>query len=368
VEAAPASLVVVAAALFGATVGSFLNVCIYRMPRRGMTISSPRRSHCPGCGFALPWHDNIPLWSWISLGGQCRSCRAPISPRYLIVEALTATAFVLLVRRYLLDGPPQPLVFGAVLLLVAGCIVASFIDQDLQFLPDEVTVRGMLAILPAAVLIPDLHLPARGWVADGLAFLIPFLDRARAVLPAFLRDKWAVSAAAAALAAIPVCGWTYLSYWRWAHPKEPKGIAGGALASTIGCAVFGSAAAMISKPELALHPRIHSLWCALVGMAAGAGVILAVGAIGRQVFRKEAMGFGDVKLMGLLGGFAGWGGVLSGFALACILGSAVGIYRLIRHRSRYLPFGPYLVLGCLFTILWPAAFTKMLGWYMGLFR
>ncbi len=367
-EALPPPLIVIVAAIFGAAVGSFLNVCIYRMPRRGLTISSPRRSHCPGCGFALPWRDNIPIWSWLALGGQCRSCRAPISSRYILVEALAAAVFALLARRYLLDFPPQPLVFAAVLVLVAGCIVASFIDQELQILPDEITYRGMLAVLPAAFLIPDLHLPARGWVADALASLVPSLERARTVLPAPLRDNWPALAAAAGFGALIVCGWAYLSYWRWAHPKEPKGISGGALAATIGCAVFGSAAAMLARPELALHPRVHSLWCALAGMAAGAGGILGVGAIGRQVFCKEAMGFGDVKLMGLLGGFAGWGGVLSGFALACIVGSVIGIYRLIRHRSRYLPFGPYLAVGCLFTIIWPDAFTKALVWYMGLFR
>jgi prepilin signal peptidase PulO-like enzyme (type II secretory pathway) len=72
--------------------------------------------------------------------------------------------------------------------------------------------------------------------------------------------------------------------------------------------------------------------------------------------------------MGLLGGFAGWVGVLAGFAIACFLGSAVGIYRLLRYRSRYLPFGPYLAVGTLFMIVWPEAFHRALAWYMGLFR
>jgi leader peptidase (prepilin peptidase)/N-methyltransferase len=103
-------------------------------------------------------------------------------------------------------------------------------------------------------------------------------------------------------------------------------------------------------------------------MAAGAGLVLGVGVVGSKVFRKDAMGFGDVKLMGLLGGFAGWTGVIAGFALACLLGSVVGIYRLIRYRSRYLPFGPYLAAGSLAVIIWPGALQAAMAWYMSLFH
>src|SRR5262245_1722602 len=79
------------AALFGAAVGSFLNVCIYRLPR-GVSVVSPP-SACPGCGRRLAWFDNVPILSFILLRGRCRGCRAPISVRYLVVEAVTSIMF-----------------------------------------------------------------------------------------------------------------------------------------------------------------------------------------------------------------------------------------------------------------------------------
>ena len=112
---------------------------------------------------------------------------------------------------------------------------------------------------------------------------------------------------------------------------------------------------------------MHSLWAALVGMAVGASLVFLVGEVGSRVFRKPAMGFGDVKLMGLLGAFTGWAGVLAGFFLACLLGSVVGIFLLVRYRSRYLPFGPFLALGCLSMILWPESFARLMRWYSHLF-
>ena len=78
--------------VFGSMVGSFLNVCIHRLPL-GLSVVSPP-SHCPHCKYAIPWYLNIPLVTWLYLRGKCRNCGAPISPRYFIVELITATAFL----------------------------------------------------------------------------------------------------------------------------------------------------------------------------------------------------------------------------------------------------------------------------------
>jgi len=356
-------------ATFGAVVGSFLNVCIYRLPREGMTVSSPRRSHCPGCGFAIPWQQNLPILSWLFLGGHCRSCRAPISERYLLIEALTALAFAILAHRYLRGPEQDPAVFAVMLALSAACIVVAFIDQDLQIIPDEITLPSMMAIPPLMVLLPQLVEPASGAVMSFLVALRSPLETAGGLFPDALRQPGPLAAALAVSCALSAALglFGYRLYWIAVHPREPKRLRDGALAAILAGSAGGALAAMALRPEWTFHPRIHALWEALAGMAAGSGLVLLVGILGKQIFRKEAMGFGDVKLMGLLGAFAGPVGVLGGFALACFLGSAVGIYRLIRYKSRYLPFGPYLVMGSLAVIVWPHGLRSLVAWYLSLF-
>jgi leader peptidase (prepilin peptidase)/N-methyltransferase len=366
----PRALYVAMAAVCGSAVGSFLNVCIYRMPRAGMSVASPRRSHCPSCGFAIPWHDNLPIVSWLWLRGRCRSCRAAISPRYLLVEALAAAAFGLLALRYLGGAEPQLGVFFCLIALTAASIVVAFIDQDLQIIPDEITLPGMMVVPLLSLLVPELEGDRSGSVAQLLDGLEGLLRGVSNVLPGWFHGTFAGGAAVAAAGLgsglLGLGG--YRLYWRWAHPAEPKRLRDCALAAVLSSYVGGALAVMAIWPSLSGHPRLHALWAALLGMAAGAGLVLLVGTLGREVFRKEAMGFGDVKLMGLLGGFTGWEGVLAGFALACLLGSVVGVYRLIRYRSRYLPFGPYLVMGSLAMIIWPEGFRRALYWYMSLFQ
>jgi leader peptidase (prepilin peptidase) / N-methyltransferase len=121
------------AALFGAVIGSFLNVCIYRVPR-GRSIAGPG-SACPHCGRYLPWFENIPIASWVALRGRCASCKAPISMRYPIVEALTAAMFA---AGWWYYGPGMLLVSR----LLFGCalIVLFAIDLELQLLPNLITL------------------------------------------------------------------------------------------------------------------------------------------------------------------------------------------------------------------------------------
>jgi leader peptidase (prepilin peptidase)/N-methyltransferase len=123
--------------LVGAIVGSFLNVCIHRLPL-GQSIVWPS-SACPACRRALSWYENVPLLSWLALGGRCRTCRAPISVRYPIVEAITATMFLAAWWYY---GP------GALLVsrLVLGCalIVLFAIDLEHQLLPNAITLPGIV--------------------------------------------------------------------------------------------------------------------------------------------------------------------------------------------------------------------------------
>jgi leader peptidase (prepilin peptidase)/N-methyltransferase len=122
--------------LFGLVLGSFLNVCIYRMPR-DLSVVSPR-SACPSCGTPIAAYDNIPVLSWIILRGRCRNCGAPISPRYAIVELITGVFFAL---SYLVAGPgPNALKLSAFSFLMIGLV---FTDAETKLLPDLLTKPGI---------------------------------------------------------------------------------------------------------------------------------------------------------------------------------------------------------------------------------
>lgn len=123
--------------IFGSIFGSFLNVCIHRMPL-GKSVVWPH-SHCPKCEKKIPGYDNIPFISFMILGGKCRFCKEKISLRYPLVELLTAVSFVLLYNRY---GLTYDFFFYA--LLVANLIIATFVDIKHRIIPDEVSVGGLI--------------------------------------------------------------------------------------------------------------------------------------------------------------------------------------------------------------------------------
>ena len=124
------------AALFGLIVGSFGNVCVHRLPR-GKSIVFPA-SHCPACGARIRPLDNIPLLSWIALGGKCRACRAPIPWRYPLLEALSGAAAAAAVWRW---GPAVPAVMGFILAFIF--LLLLFTDLETRLLPDTLTLGGI---------------------------------------------------------------------------------------------------------------------------------------------------------------------------------------------------------------------------------
>jgi leader peptidase (prepilin peptidase)/N-methyltransferase len=128
---------VVVAALFGAVIGSFLNVCIYRLPR-GRSIVAPG-SACGACGHALSWFENIPVVSYIALGGRCRACKAPIATRYIVIELVTAGMFAAAWWYY---GPG--VLLASRLLLGCMLIVLFAIDLEHQLLPNAITLPGII--------------------------------------------------------------------------------------------------------------------------------------------------------------------------------------------------------------------------------
>lgn len=160
----------VLAGLFGAVIGSFLNVCIYRIPAEESIVRPASR--CPQCGNPIRWHDNIPIIGWLALRGKCRDCGKDIPVRYAVVEALTALVSIALFLKF---GPTMKFIsafaFSAVL------IVITFIDLDHQIIPDVISLPGIPIFFLAAVLfmgLPWLESLIGVLIGGGVLYLIAF--------------------------------------------------------------------------------------------------------------------------------------------------------------------------------------------------
>lgn len=123
--------------MFGLVVGSFLNVCICRMPKNESVVSPP--SHCPFCPYQIRWYDNIPLFSYLFLRGKCRGCGAHISLQYPVVELLNGVLALLLFLRF---GPTPA--GGVLFLFCSALVVVTFIDIEHQIIPDEISLPGIV--------------------------------------------------------------------------------------------------------------------------------------------------------------------------------------------------------------------------------
>ena len=262
--------------ILGLLVGSFLNVCVYRVPR-DMSLVSPN-SHCPSCNEPIAWYDNVPVLSWLWLRGLCRRCGVLISPRYMLIELLTGVLFlwILVMHRAAPAGTALSHLptFGAYTVLASALIAASFVDIERMVIPDEISIGGMYA--------------------------------------------------GPILCAI------------WPQIIEVDDLLTGSLLRLTGGA--GSA-------------HLAGLAASVTGMAVGAAIIYVAGVFGKALFHKEAMGFGDVKFMGMIGAFIGWRGAMLAFLLACVFGAVIGIILLVRRRDTHIPFGPYLAAGALTVML-----------------
>lgn len=236
----------------GLVLGSFLNVCILRLPV-GASVVRPG-SRCPACGNPIRWYHNIPVLSWLALRGRCADCSARISPRYPLIEALSGAVLLALWWMY---GPGAA--FGVAAAFSLAMIVLFFTDLDHQLLPDLVTLSGLAAGL-------------------AVAWFNPFLDGA---------------------------GWA-------------------------------------------------RVWGSLGGAALGSGSLWSIGALYSRLRGVEAMGLGDVKMMAMVGAFAGPAGVLFTIFAGSFVGAIIGVAMIpLRGRSLQdtLPFGCFLA---------PSAITALL--------
>jgi leader peptidase (prepilin peptidase)/N-methyltransferase len=242
------------AGIAGLIIGSFLNVCIYRLPR-DLSVARPARSFCPSCKATIAWYDNIPVISYLLLRGRCANCKAPIAIRYPVVEFLTASTFVCAVVQ---QGPT----LAAVKLMLFGALLVGLIFTDLEerILPDELTLGGAMA---------------------GIAL------------------AWALP---------PPAG-----------PFE-----------------------LFTSPVLA---------AALNGLSV-AGLLWLVGQLYRVIRKRDGLGLGDVKMMGMVATYLGLSGSLATLILGSLTGSVIGLVVIWIGRkdagTYELPFGSFLGAAALF--------------------
>lgn len=307
--------------MLGSMIGSFLNVCIVRLPKEKSVVFPA--SHCPKCQKPIEWYDNIPLISWILLLGKCRQCKQKIAFRYWFVELLTACIFL---GFYIHFG--RIAILPAYLVMMCCFIVATFVDFEHRIIPDEVSVGGMWLGLFFSVLIPQLHLPSEnlllgGFIAGAIVLLCLILEW---IYPVFCK---------------------HLMTDQEKYDDKPLKVL--ILLSFI--VIFVVNNHLIKGPEF-LNSHLHSLACALVGFIIGGGSIYAMGLLGDVIFRKESMGGGDVKLMAMIGAFLGWKLALLTFFIAPFFGGVVGIVEKIRTKDNTIAYGPFLVIGALVSLFW----------------
>lgn len=257
------SLLLFLAFVLGSVIGSFLNVCIYRIPA-GLSVVSPR-SRCPSCETTIKWFHNIPILSWLLLHGRCAYCGTRVSARYPLVEALTGLLFALFLYRF--GFHPVTPVFW---LLSATLVVISFIDLDHQIIPDVISLPG----IPVGFLC---------------SFVVPWVT--------------------------------------WSE--------------------------------------------ALLGIVIGGGSLMAI-ALGYELLTKqEGMGFGDVKLLAMLGAVLGWTAIFPIIFLGSIIGSLVGLPLMMLKRADgklAIPFGPFLSLGALAYGFFIDFWDPLMSWYGDVFQ
>ena len=348
--------------LFRSCVGSFLNVCIYRLPLN-LSVNQPRRSFCPSCKTQIPWHQNLPLVSWLLLRGRCAKCGARIAFRYFAVELLTALFFLILWKTFSWQVAIAYWVF------IALVIAATFIDLEHFIIPDEITIGGTIAGLIASLAVPQLMdtdrrlaalLISAGSAALGYALLWLVLEGGKLV---FGKKR------------IRLDKPTPFTWTR--HGNDADFVVGDE--KSLWSDFFAR-----EKDKLLLHCS-----SAKIADREYANTILRfhynrvqadsetfeldhlediIGTANEIEIPREAMGRGDLKFLACIGAFLGWRAVLFAIFAGSLYGSAIGLVTLIlgkRVWSLKLPFGPYLALGA---ITWMFCGDAIVRWYQTLLR
>ena len=333
--------------VFGSVVGSFLNVCIYRMPL-DLSLAKPG-SQCPKCNFAIPWRLNIPIVSWLWLRGKCRQCAEPISPRYLGVELLTGLAYLACWLAFGEQNTPAVLLAVTWGFVLAGLIAATFIDFEHFIIPDQITLGGVAVGFLVSSALPALHhvgRPADSLMSSGLGILVG----AGSVFAVLQLGKLLFGKVRVPLEP----GETAILTESALHlPDEITPYEDIFFRSSDTIRFHGKRVELIDRCykniDVALSPKRL-----LIGDESfdPETVPFIKVETDELVIPREAMGFGDVKFMAAIGAFVGWEGALFSLMASAVIGAVVGVGLIAigrRDWSARLPYGPYISLAA---VIW----------------
>ena len=346
--------------LLGAVVGSFLNVCIYRLPL-DLSVNQPRRSFCPECKKQLTWYQNIPLISWLFLRGRCANCGNRIAFRYFAVELLTALLFLCVWKIF----PWQMAI--AYLIFVSLLIAATFIDFEHFIIPDEITIGGTVAGVVASFLVPELMSTDGRWRAVLTSALSAVLGYV--VLWIVLEaGKKVFGKKKIRLDAPTPFTWTRKGDDADFVVGEEQGLWSDYFARETDQLILHCDEAVVAGRNLpATNLRFHYDRVKIADEEIALETLDHISGVVRELeIPREAMGRGDLKFLAAIGAFLGWRAVLFSVFAGSLLGSLVGLATMVigkRVWSAKLPFGPYLAFGGL---IWLFFGEALLSWYTGL--
>lgn len=382
---------------FGAVIGSFLNVVVWRMPRGESLIDPP--SHCPKCNTKLAWKDNIPVFGWLALRGKCRYCGNPISPRYPLVEAFCGLMFVALyVGIFVLHGGPCPTtrelsldqdwpLFSLYCVLMSMLLAASLIDYDSYSIPVEMCwwITGAAFIIHAVIALPSTPGSLRvtgpfaalssgaaiGTIVSIVLLKMKILTQSFAEGGPLLEfekqeieaQRSKAQALGQELTDLPIVEFTPAQIRAEMRLEIlfllPALILGGLFMLT----ALGPLADLWSS--LAAVDWLSGLLGSIYGALVGAFILWLFRIIGSYAFGREAMGLGDVHLMLAIGAVLGAMGSVYVFFAAPFFGLLHGVIKLLLRRGREVQYGPYLSMATLIVLLCYCQLDRAYGQKIG---
>ncbi len=361
---------------FGAIVGSFINVVIYRLPA-GMSVISPP-SRCPFCGVRLAWYENMPILCWLIVRGRCRTCKAPISAQYMYIEAFMACLFLGLYVAFFVAGPASNWwwkqvggdwwyfngalwtlpAFLTLILMLAGLLAMTVIDARAFIIP--IGIPRVLTVL--------------AFVAWPLQTVFPARPRTVGDWPIQTTQWHWFAVAACGMAGVLMAWWmlrrgiirySFADYDKYVpegqmigdypHARREMGVEMLFLLPVVAGLTAGHFIGNV-LPATAPPAFLQALGGSVLGYLCGAGLVWAVRILGTLGFGREAMGLGDVHLLGAIGAVLGWLDPLWIFFLAPFSGLtwvvvSMGASSFFKRKRRELPYGPHLAVATLVVIL-----------------
>lgn len=360
--------------LLGAGIGSFLNVVIYRMPL-GMSVSNPKRSFCPKCKHQIAWYHNIPLLSWLSLRGKCAYCKGDIPFRYFFVELLTACLFYAVFIKFS-GSPLHASDWGDVVLIywifTALLIAGTYIDLDHYILPHQITLGGLFVGLLGSYIAPEIM----GEKEHGLGIVLSFVSACFGLgllwtvvelgKMAFGRlrhrfdqpEDWSITQTNEDEPPLLKVAGDELS---WAdiftRPSDRIIIQGTEI--IVNQSVFSQSKTEIKMETMKVKPTDGPEETFKLE-----DVTTLKGKATEIVIPREAMGFGDVLLLAMIGSFLGWKAIIFTVFAASMLASLFALVPRIFGKTEWtakIPFGPYLAGGAM---IWLFYGPPILAWYL----